>query len=59
MAGNVLEWTEIQTEAGSRRVIRSRGWNNPAGSARSAGRDSAPPDDRYDILGFRLVRTGL
>ncbi|MCB9532483.1 MAG: SUMF1/EgtB/PvdO family nonheme iron enzyme, partial [Myxococcales bacterium] len=43
--------------SGSGRVTRGGGWNGTASPARSAGRDWGGAGDRYDNLGFRLVRT--
>jgi formylglycine-generating enzyme required for sulfatase activity len=69
--GNVWEWCwdwygdyakGSQTDptgasSGSNRVIRGGGWFNIAANARSASRDWITPSSRYDILGFRLVRS--
>ena len=70
MHGNVWEWTNdwygkykkgSQTDpkgpnSGSYRVYRGGSWSYDAGYLRSAYRDSNSPDDRYDDLGFRLLR---
>ena len=45
-------------KTGSTRVIRGGGWFFIAVNCRSAYRSFDSPDDRYDDLGFRLVRIG-
>ncbi len=69
--GNVVEWcwdwyyqypSESVTDytgvsSNSSRVIRGGCWGFNAASCRSARRLSNPPDYRYYINGFRLVRT--
>lgn len=68
MHGNVFEWnydwfadyTGNATNpsgpaSGSNRMFRGGSWNGFAGNARSAGRYSASPSDRFNFLGFRLV----
>lgn len=68
--GNVWEWTsdwyaEAATggvdpqgpDTGSYRVVRGGSWNTYARNLRSAYRGNFSPGDRYDDLGFRLVRT--
>jgi formylglycine-generating enzyme required for sulfatase activity len=71
MHGNVWEWvqdwygtytaepvTDPQGPAsGSYRVIRGGSWYFDAGSCRSAYRYPFAPDNRDDVLGFRLLRT--
>lgn len=39
------------------RVPRGGGWINAAYTARSAGRSSGVPDNRFNVIGFRLSRT--
>ena len=70
MHGNVWEWcwdwygnyaSGAQTDpvgasSGSYRVIRGGGWGSPDLYVRSAFRDHSSPYNRYNILGFRLVR---
>lgn len=67
MVGNVWEWTrtehgapysapepEASTES-SAIVVRGGGWYDPRFAARCAFRHWAPPGDRDDPLGFRVV----
>ncbi|MCL2043204.1 MAG: formylglycine-generating enzyme family protein [Treponema sp.] len=70
MHGNVFEWcwdwfgtypSNAQTDplgasSGSIRVGRGGGWGNSAQVARSAYRGLVNPFDRYNGLGFRLLR---
>ena len=69
MTGNVMEWCQDwygsyssspQTNptgaaSGSRRVGRGGGWYLSAWECRSSFRGSYAPDDRYIVLGLRLV----
>ena len=73
MAGNVYEWCQdwyakdyykssplenpMGPDSGSYRVIRGGLWGDIAAGCRSAGRDSSDPGERYDSVGFRLLRT--
>jgi len=70
MHGNAWEWvwdwnearaTDPVTDpwgaaAGDSRVVRSGGWFNAPEHARSAIRYGSLPGNRYDSLGFRVVR---
>ena len=69
MSGNVLEWCQDrygsyssspQTNptgavGGSRRVFRGGSWNSSAWGCRTSFRFSRTPDNRFIILGLRLV----
>ncbi|MEI8341462.1 MAG: formylglycine-generating enzyme family protein, partial [Verrucomicrobiota bacterium] len=69
MSGNVWEWVSdwygdygsaAQTNptgptTGSNRVFRGGSWSYDANNVRASIRFSAPPDNRYTILGFRVV----
>ena len=73
MHGNVREWTEdlwhesydaTPTDGspaiaghGSMRVVRGGAWRDGAAILRSAARMRATQASRYDVIGFRLVRT--
>jgi formylglycine-generating enzyme required for sulfatase activity len=71
MTGNVGEWTssayrpypyhpddgrEVPEVAAVRRVVRGGSWYGARDFARCAGRDNARPNDRYNLIGFRVVR---
>jgi len=70
MHGNVWEWVQdwygpypagaavdpAGPSSGSHRVLRGGGWDNDAGTCRSASRYRWPPGSRYGHLGFRLLR---
>ena len=72
MSGNVWEWVSdwyvyypsgsrrdpTGPSSGSGRVDRGGSWNPTAQVARVAFRVSGGPSNRYDNLGFRLLRTG-
>ena len=69
--GNVWEWVEDWygdystgtvtdpkgSRSGSYRVVRGGSWYNVARGLRSAYRVFAGPENSYDFVGFRLVRT--
>jgi formylglycine-generating enzyme required for sulfatase activity/WD40 repeat protein len=72
MHGNVWEWVEdcwhesykdapqdgsawIETSC-TDRVGRGGSWNNKPKDLRSASRAQGRPDDRYDLMGFRVAR---
>ncbi|MDR1898272.1 MAG: formylglycine-generating enzyme family protein, partial [Prevotellaceae bacterium] len=71
MSGNVWEWCDdwsgnysnvVQTNpkgpsSGSYRVIRGGSWYNSAQSVRVPYRSYRTPDDRGDLIGFRLARS--
>ncbi len=73
MAGNVLEWvadwydeayyTNTQMEnptgamEGERRVTRGGAWSDGAYNSRVTHRESQPPNERNDVIGFRCART--
>jgi formylglycine-generating enzyme required for sulfatase activity len=72
MYGNVREWVQDwygkrypdQTltdpqgpSSGSNRVNRGCSWANRARFCRPTKRSLARPDDRFDLLGFRLLKT--
>jgi formylglycine-generating enzyme required for sulfatase activity len=71
MHGNVLEWvqdwkgnyptgsvTDPQgASSGFVRVFRGGSWIDDAKSCRSAVRGVSDPENRYDLLGFRLLKT--
>jgi len=57
--GNLWEWTSTLVDddlPGARRVNRGGSFGVVARLARSANRNSRPPDLRNSVLGFRLVR---
>jgi formylglycine-generating enzyme required for sulfatase activity len=53
MAGNVWEWCSMKEGAG--RVVRGGSWYIGSRFARADFRSRLQPEDRYDVLGFRLV----
>ena len=69
MHGNVYEWCQdwygtypsssvtdpTGPTNGSHRVVRGGCWDDIARHSRSAFRNSDPPDNRYNSLGFRIV----
>ncbi len=68
--GNVWEWVNdwfhsslpggVDPQgpvAGSERVVRGGSWGSFADGLRSAFRGHFSPGDRYELIGFRLVRT--
>ena len=69
MTGNVFEWcydwnSNITSStgasgavSGSKRVARGGGWSYYEGGCKVSFRDYNYPSNRYNYLGFRLVRT--
>ena len=60
MSGNVWEWCWDwygSIEAGTDRVYRGGSWDNGAYGCAVSIRYSGSPNDRYNYLGFRLVRS--
>jgi sulfatase modifying factor 1 len=69
-AGNVWEWVEDRyapysadpardpsgPDEGVSRVLRGGSWSNNPGYCRAANRVDLAPDDRYDLIGFRVCR---
>jgi formylglycine-generating enzyme required for sulfatase activity len=55
MAGNVLEWTADEADAGER-VVRGGSWMSPAGPARSSYRDHKDATARDADIGFRCAQ---
>lgn len=41
---------------GAYRVVRGGGWGSYARHVRAANRNALPPDERFDLVGFRLTR---
>ena len=57
MAGNVWEWcTAWYADHGEFRVVRGGSWINTSEFMLTSKRGGFSPDDRRDILGFRLVQ---
>jgi formylglycine-generating enzyme required for sulfatase activity len=54
IAGNVWEWTASEYDKDAR-VVRGGAWNLSQYNARAAVRGWDYPDNRYDIVGFRVV----
>lgn len=71
MYGNVMEWCQdwyknysstktidpLGPSSGSTKVCRGGSWLSKAESSRSANRVNLPPGDKFNVLGFRLVKT--
>ena len=72
LSGNVCEWVwdwylgdyealpstdPVGPATGAYRVFRGGAWNNTAAVARVAERDYFTPTSRYNLLGFRIVRS--
>jgi formylglycine-generating enzyme required for sulfatase activity len=58
MTGNVSEWTnsEIETDEGSRHVVRGGGWNDGTMDSRVSSRGAYSSFAPRSALGFRLAR---
>ncbi|MEM9885951.1 MAG: SUMF1/EgtB/PvdO family nonheme iron enzyme [Bacteroidota bacterium] len=57
MSGNVWEWCEeIWNNDRSLRVLRGGSWNVSTRNCRSSSRNNYYADNRYNHIGFRLVR---
>jgi formylglycine-generating enzyme required for sulfatase activity len=71
MLGNVFQWTEdcfgdyakapadgsaAEAEDCKSRVIRGGSWTSRPRFTRSASRDTYAPENRNDVVGFRLAR---
>lgn len=71
MIGNLFQWTEdcfgdyakaptsgaaAEAQNCSSRVVRGGSWNSRPRFTRSGSRDTYPPDNRNDVVGFRLAR---
>jgi serine/threonine protein kinase len=62
LGGNVVEWVLDGFDAKdpkANRVLRGGNWNNGAGNARSAFRNSGTPSNAFNNGGFRLARGRL
>ena len=73
MHGNVWEWCSDRygnypsgsvtdptgATSGSYRVIRGGSWSDTSQYARSAGRNRSSPDNRYNNMGFRVLRSSV
>jgi formylglycine-generating enzyme required for sulfatase activity len=59
MAGNVMEWTASEYQAGdTRRVLRGSNWlDDEASEMRAAVRMPYAPTDRNEFIGFRCARS--
>ncbi len=57
MAGSVWEWTASEVAGG--RVTRGGSWSIPEEPCRVADRSSNDPEDRSNVLGFRLALVRL
>ena len=71
MTGNVFQWIEdcfgdyatapangsaAEASHCQSRVVRGGSWNSKPRFTRSASRDTYPPSNRNDVVGFRLAR---
>jgi formylglycine-generating enzyme required for sulfatase activity len=54
---NPLELLENAPSELSHRVVRGGGWGSGSGNVRSARRSGYAPAERYNVVGFRLLRS--
>ena len=54
--GNVMEWLETSTSAGTRRIVRGGGWTGLTQPLKATGAGTFPATNALNYLGFRLAR---